>query len=147
MGTNFFKKYKLLFVLLIVIPFWFLIYFVGYFVASNIIFPITSIVLVALVFHFLSKLSKRLAIFISTITFLVSSYTFVVNFEEDYCSRKGFGVDKNGSEMVMATKEDELALKEFQVVEGMQIGVNFRTHMLCHTTFSFTDALKDNYKL
>lgn len=147
MVTNFLKKYKLPFVLLMLIPFWFSIFFVGYFVASNIFFPITSIVLVLLVFHFLSKISNRLAIFISIVTFLVSSYTFVINFEEDYCSRKGFEVDKNGPEMVIATKEDELALKEFKVIEGMQIGVNFRTHMLCHTTFSFTKALKDKYKL
>lgn len=127
------------------IPFWFLIFFVGYFVASNIIFPIVSLVLVILIFKSLAKYSRKFAIFITIVTFLVATYTFTINFEEDYCSKKGFEMAKNGPEMVIATKEDELALKEFDVVEGMQIGANFRTHMLCHLNFNFKNALKDKY--
>lgn len=145
MVINLIKKYKLLIIFSMAIPFWFLILFVGYFVASSIFFPIFSIILVILIFYFLSKLSKKFAIFISIITFLVATYTFVLNFEEDYCSKKGFEVEKNGPEMVVATKEDELALKEFDVVEGMQIGINFRTHMLCHISFNFVGALRDKY--
>lgn len=65
-------------------------------------------------------------------------------FEEDYCWGKGVEADGSGVAMIIATKED---VELLNVEEGAQIGVSFRAHVLCHSTFSFIDALKEKYFL
>lgn len=139
--------FKLYLILTFSTVFWFLLLFIGYFYASEVIFPIASLVLTIFMFYFLRKSSKKIAITLSIITLLVSFVVVISSFEEDYCWSKGTEADKTGSHMVVATRNDANALKGFGVKEGTQIGVSFRAHMLCHTTFNFTNAVKERYFL
>ena len=143
------KDNKLPYYLYLILTFstvlWFIMLFIGYFFASNIIFPIISLILIVSIFYFLRKSSKKLAIILSLLTLLVSLVVIISSFEENYCWDKGTQADDTGSKMVIATKEDAVALKGFDVKEGAQIGVSFRTHMLCHNTFNFIEALKERY--
>lgn len=125
--------------------FWFVLLFVGYFFASNIAFPIVSLTLGISMLYFLRKSSKKIAIVLSLITLLVSVVVIISGFEEDYCWEKGARADSTGSKFSTATKEDVLALNDFDIKEGSQIGISFKEHMLCHSSFNFEDALKEKY--
>lgn len=127
--------------------FWFLLLFVGFFYASNIIFLAVSAVLVIMVFFLLHKTSERTALFLSLMTLFVSAVVIASSFEEDYCWKKGLEADSSGSKMISATPEDVQKLQGYDVKEGAQIGVSFRAHMLCHSSFNFTEALKEKFVL
>lgn len=143
------KESKLPFYLYLILTFstifWFLLLFIGYFFASNVIFPVVSLALVIAIFYFLRISSTRIAVMLSLITLFVSIVVIISSFEEDYCWGKGTEADNSGSKMVVATTQDAVALKGFDVKEGAQIGASFRAHMLCHNTFSLTEALKERY--
>ena len=125
--------------------FWVALYFIGYFFASQILFYVIAIAILALVYFFTSKVSKRLALVLSVITFLVIAGVFMYGFEEDYCTRKGDDADRSGSIFVIATKDDEITLQSYEVKEGSQIGANFKVHMTCHESFDLVDALRDRF--
>lgn len=97
------------------------------------------------IFYFLRKPSKKIAVILSLVTLLVSVAVIISSFEEDYCFEKGTQADSTGLKRVIAKKEDVMVLKDFDVNEGTQIGVSFQTHMLCHDTFNFMDAIKEKY--
>lgn len=143
------KENKLPFYLYLVLTLstvlWFLLLFIGYFLASNVIFLIILLAIIIAIFYFLRKPSQKIAITLSLITLLVSIIAIISSFEEDYCWGKGMQVDATGSKMVIATKEDAAALKGFDVKEGTQIGASFKAHMLCHNTFNLTEALNERY--
>jgi len=157
LGVNVFLTYKIFFkkekkppyaqylTLTLATVFWFAMLFGGYFIASNVIFPIVSILFILGIFFYFRKKSQKFAIFLSVVTFIVCLIVIMSSFEEDYCWRKGDVADPTGSQMVMATQTDVSALKEFNVEEGQKIGVSFRAHMLCHNNFNLIDAMKEKY--
>lgn len=159
LGMNLFLAFQLLFSKKLGLPFylylvltfstlfWFMLLFIGYFFASSSIFPVVLLAIVILVFCLLRRSSKNTAIALAIITLLVSVVVVISNFEEDYCWEKGAQSDESGSRMIVATKEDAEALEDFGVKEGAHIGISFRTHMLCHNTFSLTETLKERYFL
>ncbi len=124
---------------------WLGMIFIGFFFASEYIFPIVSFAIAIFSFFYLKKFSKKAAIIISIITLLIPIVTIASSFEEDYCQKKGTEAVKTGGMTVVATKEDSEQLEGFDVKEGSQIGVSFRTHMICHNTFNFFEALKERY--
>lgn len=125
--------------------FWAILLFIGYFFASSVLFPVVAIILTIGVYLLVRSKSQKIAIILSLVTLLVSLVVVISNFEEDYCFRKGMQADPSGSKMITATKLDENGLKEFDVKAGNKIGISFRTHMLCHNTFNFSDGVKDTY--
>jgi len=131
--------------IVLVVIIWILMFFVGYFFASSIYLPIVSIILSIGTFYFFRKSSRKLAIVLSILTLFVFFGVIVTGFEEDYCWGKGEEAERTGLKMVIATKEDAEDLKGFEVKEGAQIGAGFRSHMLCHNTFNFPEALRENY--
>jgi hypothetical protein len=155
--TNFILAYKLLvnknqklpfYIYLILTQstiFWFFLLFIGYFFASHTLFPVVAFGITILIFVFMRKISHKIAITLTLITLLVSLIVIISSFEEDYCVKKGITADKTGLKMIPATKQDTVILKEFNIKPGDQIGVNFRTHMLCHHTFNLLNAMKDKY--
>ncbi|MBP7832513.1 MAG: hypothetical protein KA035_01960 [Candidatus Levybacteria bacterium] len=135
----------LLFVFYII--FWAALFFVGWFFAADLIFYLIALIFALLTYFFVKKMSKRLAIVFTIMTILVTGFTFYSGFEEDYCTNKGEKAENMGSKFVTATNDDAKALSAFGTKESMQIGVHFRTHMLCHRTFNTLDALKDTFGL
>lgn len=125
--------------------FWAALYFVGYFFAANLLFYLIAVILTILTYLFVKKISKRLAIILVVITILVTAFTFYSGFEEDYCVQKGIQAEKTGPRFIKANKENAKALKGFNVKEGSEIGVNFKAHMLCHTTFNLKYTLFEQY--
>ncbi len=143
---SFFQKKILPFYVLAIATFipllWVALLFVGFFFASDIIFLILSIILAILIFLYFNKVSLKFALFLSIVTLFASFATIASSFEEDYCQKMGEKAAKSDSTMVTATKEDAEKLKDFDVKEGSQIGVSFRTHMLCHNSFNLIRALR-----
>lgn len=149
--TNFFISYQLIakkklhipyyiYALLTFIPLvWIGMLFIGFFFASEFIFPIVSIVIAVLLFLYFQKHSKPYAIYVASVTIITVLIVLISSFEEDYCSRKGQEAEKSGPRITKATKEDAARLEGFGVKEGSMIGVAFRTHMLCHDSFIFSD--------
>lgn len=81
------------------------------------------------------------------VTIASATLNILFAFEEDYCWKKGEAADPKGSTMIIATKKDAEALTSegFPVTEGSEIGLSFKTHMLCHDTFSLSSGLKEKY--
>lgn len=136
---------RLFFVLILAPIVWFLIWFFGYFLAASIFFLPTTLVVVGTSYLLISRLSSKIALAFSLITILVCLAVWTTHFEENYCWKKGMELDPTGSTMVMATKEEAVALSDYNVTEGATISANFGAHMLCHQRFNFMEALKENY--
>lgn len=81
----------------------------------------------------------------SLVTLSLVLFSIFFDFEEFYCWNQGVISDPTGKEFVVATREDAKLLKSWNAVEGKQISVSFRAHMLCHTSFKFTDVIKGSY--
>lgn len=143
------KEYKYPFHLYLILTFstvfWFLLMLLGFFIVSNVIFPLFMLVLVVSTYFLLRRSSHTIAVVLSVATVLVATITVISNFEEDYCWGKGIEADRGGSKMIIATKEDEQAFRGYNVRAGQPAGLGFLTHMRCHNTFRFSDALKDRY--
>ena len=143
------KEYKYSFIFYLILTFstvfWFLLMLFGFFIVSNVMFPMFMILLVISMYYILRRSSHTIAVVLSVAIVLVATVTVVSNFEEDYCWGKGIEADKSGSKMVVATKEDEQAFKGYNVRAGRPAALGFLTHMRCHNTFQFSDALKDRY--
>lgn len=125
--------------------FWFIFTFLGFFFASNRILPITGVLIAVTSYLYFRKYSHRLALFLLLGTLFVLSTILVSSFEEDYCWKQGIMADPTGGKFVRATKEDEKLLAWNNVKKGDEIGVAFRTHMLCHSTFNVWHALQKSY--
>jgi len=68
------------------------------------------------------------------------------SFEETYCWQKGEKADPLGSKMVQVTQRDEQEVKT-SIPVGGQIGLAWKTHLLCHAHFNTVNAVKESFVL
>ncbi len=129
--------------------FWVIFTFIGYFFASNVSFLIISLLLTALVYYFIQKISRKSALYISALTVVVIIISIGASFEENYCWGEGDeALAKSGTETVIATIEDEQKLNGasgIRVKAGEPVYTHFRAHFICHRDFEFSQALKEKY--
>lgn len=98
-------------------PTCFLIYCITYFFASQFFLLLFLVMVSLLLYYFLRKISHKFAIIVSLTTLSLSLLFIVSGFEEDYCSRKGFEMEKKiGNHTVVTTKEDAELLKSWDMV-------------------------------
>ncbi len=135
------KSFKLYLILTLSSLLWAALVFIGFFFASNPIFILVLLAIIGFSFYLINKFSTKLALLICTLTLFVSIIVIIANFEEDYCWNKGEEADNTSIHTIIATKEDAMALKSFDVKEGAEIGISFRAHMLCHNTFNLSEAI------
>lgn len=121
-------------------PVWIFSVFIGY-DFSPVLALIIAFAFVIILFYFITKSSLKFALLFATVSLAVLIPMLLNGFEEGYCVQKGNAADRTGSKMVNATKQDDILLKKYGVFYGGQIGVNFRAHMLCHSSFNFFNAI------
>lgn len=123
-----------------IVPLWLLLIFAQLFGTKFLLLCMVVIIAVAAIL--LWRTSLKIVGVISLITIILTGLSFLSGFEEDYCSQKGMKADPKGR-MTEATQQDAAILKTYGVTEGQPINIGYRAHMLCHTTFHFSDALKE----
>ncbi len=125
--------------------FWFILVFISFSFASQPILPLLTLILCLTLYFFFRKYSKKIALFLTLGTAIVMLIVLITSFEEDYCLKQGYIMDRSGTKSIRATKDDAKRLKDFGVFTGQEIGVSFRAHMLCHNTFDLGKALQQIY--
>jgi hypothetical protein len=99
-----------------------------------------------MIFLILHKVSKRIAISLSLITFFIAMFGIASVFEEDYCKKQAKGQEYYGRKgFIAATPQDAKILKDFDIKPGQDIPFSFRAHLLCHTTFNLGQAIEETY--
>lgn len=143
-----FKQYLILTCLTI---FWFIWLFVGYFMASEIVYLISSRILIIGIFFYLKKTSIKWAFVTSFVTFLVMTLAVVFAFEEDYCWKKGDEMVIGQPKMITILGEEARKVmpggNDISISEDGTtiIGTAAYYHFKCHKTFDLNKALKEKY--
>jgi hypothetical protein len=125
--------------------FWFVFAFIGFFFASRPLLPISGVIIALICYFYVKKQSHRVALFLSLGTLFVMGIILLSSFEEDYCIKRGDLADPTGTRSIAATREDAQKLHDMGVIKGQEIGIAFRSHMLCHNTFNLYSAVMKSY--
>ncbi len=124
--------------------FWFLLIFLGYFFANNVIFPAISFVVVGIIFHKLKRFYPNIARVLSIVSLLIVILVIIFSFEESYCWGKGDEADPSGSKMVAITEQDRKLFPN--LAEGInEVGLAVLTHFKCHNNFNLIKAIQEKY--
>ncbi len=123
---------------------WPIIFFTGFFLVTEIIFPISILTFAYLTYLFVIKINKRISFALPIFTIIISIYTIIILFEEPYCLSKGNILDPKSSKFVEVTDEDRKLAPEL-IGNWDKISLSFREHLRCHATFNLIQAIKDKY--
>lgn len=119
--------------------FWFIILISGY------ILPVPLLLIFALgttgsLIYIFRKDIGILLIPLAFTALIVSAFTFIVNYKEDYCQRIGSRVQNSSKEIWLPVNEEEK--KEGY---GETINAGWRAGRECHKNFNGLAALKDDF--
>lgn len=124
--------------------FWFLLIFIGYFFANNVIFPLISFIIIGIIFHKLKRFYPNIARILSIVSLLIVILVIIFSFEESYCWEKGEKADPTGSKMVAITEQDRKLFPN--LTEGInEVGLAVLTHFKCHENFNLIKAIQEKY--
>jgi hypothetical protein len=142
-----FSRMRMIVISLISLIIWGLLYFIGYFVAASIWFPVTVILITVIIYIKVTSLTRpAIGTVFAVITISLAVFSFFGNFEENYCWNKGVQADLTGSEMTDANPaSDSRIFRDYRIGAGSKVGVAFIAHMRCHETFNLTAALKEKF--
>lgn len=150
-GVNLFIGYKLLTdnkdrkkiltvsLILLHLPVWFIIYFLGYFLTMQILFPILPFIFSLIILLVTWNHKKKLAIILFIITITAIFLTTYNNFEENYCWRLANNAPNKDIMYPVATKQEK------EMVGGNNSSVSgwLRIHLKCHNQFSWKLVFDD----
>lgn len=136
------RVFSILGIILLNLIFWVLVFFVGSFISSLVIYPLVSIAFIVLFFLLFWKKFKVLILVLSFISFFVIGYTVVNSIKEDYCWRSAdktamkdlFHYDLSQSEKDFTGSSSISSISDW-----------FRIHLKCDSELTLPHTLKNAY--
>lgn len=149
--TLFEKDTKLSFffyILLTFCPTFYTLLFIGgaYYLASSIIFQISFLILIAIVYYSYKNYSQKLALILSLLALFTMSISFESGFKDEYCAQQAgmTAPDDIKDAFIPASQEDAKLLSNYykEVKVGDSIAIYSRDKIKCGEEFKLLEAIK-----